>query len=512
MKKFLTILMACLFACVSVIPAFANEQPSDENMVLFGLYELNDQASLPTLPSGATYTIEFPVEELRPLDHEGYPVLSFSLSEKDGKIIAVYVRQTGENTTHTKTMHTGTSQSNLSGIKFTFHVPYDFSSSDEALGVWQYLGHNLTLDRRLDFCAGVYHTPHDVDLDFVCDWCYLSIPVSAHPSTCDGSACAWADSNVDGICDTCGFALYNFRYNLLDYAYSQKDVGLSNFTDNIYWLIVEGTDFENKESYIIYLSNLPYHFINGQLKTAGSTKMTLVTFNADGVPVGTGWTTISANTSLGYGSPVDSSVKIDGFFPPVGENPDPGEGSDPNPPDEGGEGDDDNATLLDRLLGIYNFIKSISTNILGLPQVAFDLFAEILNKISDTLTGLPKQILDGIRDIFIPDATELQNKFFNFIENLKFKFNFDTDFFTGLFNTETPVDDVSTQYYIHGVGNFNLKLLDTKYFVQGVEFFRPFIRGVIVLFMGFYNVRMMLSFIRQDAGVASGKVAHKKEE
>ena len=505
MKKLFPILLAFLLLVGSVVPAFALEQPSDSNRVLHGVYEFNDQASLPSMDVGESYTVNFPVLDLAPLDMYGQVIISITVSCEANGISCKYKYKngiiTGENVFFQKGKFT-------SNAMITFHVPYDFTSSDDAMGVWEFLGHNVWQIEEFTECDGTYHTTKDVDLDYYCDLCFLQIP----RTICDGSACAWADADLNGICDTCGLALFGFRYDLLDYAYIQKDVGISNFTDHIFWLITEGQDFENTEAYIIYISNLPFHFINGNLKSAGTTQRTIVSYNSSGVPAGTGWTSIPANTNLPYGSPVDSSVNIDGFFPPVGENPGTGEGGDTPTPDEGGEGNDDNVTLLDRLLGIYNFLKSITTDIAGIPQIAFNLFSDILYKISDTLTGLPKQILDGIRDIFIPDADEIQAKFFNFIENLKVKFNFDTDFFTGLFNTETPVEDITTQYYIHGVGNFYLKLLDTKYFVQGVEFFRPFIRGVLVLFMGFYNVRMGLSFIRQDAGVVSGKVAGKKEE
>lgn len=83
------------------------------------------------------------------------------------------------------------------------------------------------------------------------------------------------------------------------------------------------------------------------------------------------------------------------------------------------------------------------------------------------------------------------------------KFSFDTEFFQILFSRETPVQDINTEYYINGVGTFNLKIFDTKYLYQGVEYFRPFIRGFIALLIVLFNVRSALSFIRQDAGVVT---------
>lgn len=85
------------------------------------------------------------------------------------------------------------------------------------------------------------------------------------------------------------------------------------------------------------------------------------------------------------------------------------------------------------------------------------------------------------------------------------KFSFDTEFFKNLFTDGQPVTDIEGDYYISGVGNFHLTFFDTKYFVQGVEYFRPFIRGFLVLLMALYNIKMVLGFVRQDAGVVTGK-------
>lgn len=128
-----------------------------------------------------------------------------------------------------------------------------------------------------------------------------------------------------------------------------------------------------------------------------------------------------------------------------------------------------------------------------------------LKSIWETLTNLPQLIVDGIKDIFIPDVEYIQSSFNSFIAELKMKFGFDTDFFDGLFDSERPVTDIFVDYTIPSVGDFRLKVFDTKYLYDGVSYFRPFIRGFIVLLMGLYNVRMALSFIRQDAGVVAGK-------
>lgn len=85
------------------------------------------------------------------------------------------------------------------------------------------------------------------------------------------------------------------------------------------------------------------------------------------------------------------------------------------------------------------------------------------------------------------------------------KFNFNTDFFENLLVDGTPVTDINGEYEIHGLGKLNLKFFDTKFLVDGVEFFRPFIRGFIILLLALYNIKMILGFIRQDAGIVTGK-------
>lgn len=88
---------------------------------------------------------------------------------------------------------------------------------------------------------------------------------------------------------------------------------------------------------------------------------------------------------------------------------------------------------------------------------------------------------------------------------MEMKFNFDTDFFENLIQGESAVTDIYFDYNIPYVGDFRLKAFDSKYFIDGVTYFRPFIRGFLVLLMAFYNIKQILSFIRQDAGVAQGK-------
>lgn len=131
-----------------------------------------------------------------------------------------------------------------------------------------------------------------------------------------------------------------------------------------------------------------------------------------------------------------------------------------------------------------------------------------LKSIWTSLTDLPQTIIDGIKGVFIPDTAEIESTFNGFVDEMKMKFSFDTEFFENLFQGESVVSDVTEDYTIAGVGTFNLKFFDSKFLVDGVTYFRPFIRGFIVLLIMLYNVHHLLSFIRQDSGIVMGKGAN----
>lgn len=50
--------------------------------------------------------------------------------------------------------------------------------------------------------------------------------------------------------------------------------------------------------------------------------------------------------------------------------------------------------------------------------------------------------------------------------------------------------------------------VDFSFLVRGIEYFRPIIRGFLVLLMFFYNVRMALSMF----GLSSGEIASAAEK
>lgn len=119
-------------------------------------------------------------------------------------------------------------------------------------------------------------------------------------------------------------------------------------------------------------------------------------------------------------------------------------------------------------------------------------------------------IIDGIKGIFVPDTEEIETQFDAFMNEMAMKWGFDDSFFTGLFNNEAVVSDVKTDYYIPNVGTFNFTVFDSSFFVQGVAYFRPFIRGFLVLMMMLYHIRQLIGFFGYDAGVVAGRSEHIK--
>lgn len=133
-----------------------------------------------------------------------------------------------------------------------------------------------------------------------------------------------------------------------------------------------------------------------------------------------------------------------------------------------------------------------------------------MSDIWDSITSLPELILEGIKDIFIPDSDYIESSFNSFLSELKMKFNIDTGAFESLFTSEQPVSDTYVDYDLTGVGSFHLKVFDSKFLVDGVTFFRPFIRGFLVLMMLFYHIKQVIGFFGYDSGVVTGRTEHIK--
>lgn len=173
-----------------------------------------------------------------------------------------------------------------------------------------------------------------------------------------------------------------------------------------------------------------------------------------------------------------------------------GSGSDGGDSDgtEDGDTSEDNDGILD-LSPLWDWLDGIVDGITGIVE---------------SIQDLPSLIYSGLKAIFIPDADYINISYSSFVDFLSTKFNLDTTAFEHLFDSENPVDDQFMDYSIPGVGSFKLKVLDTAYLKQGVEYFRPIIRGFLVLLMFLFHVKQFIGFFGYNAGVVDGRTEHIK--
>lgn len=171
--------------------------------------------------------------------------------------------------------------------------------------------------------------------------------------------------------------------------------------------------------------------------------------------------------------------------------------------------DEDSDSLWDKLSGIGGSIADTVSGIADLPgkiaNAIGGFFTALGERLESALTALGDAIIDGLKAIFVPDTNYINDAFGGFIDDLKSKFNVDTTAFESLFSEEKVLDDVEGEYEISGVGKFNFKFLDTSFLKNGIEFFRPFVRGFLVLLMLLYHIRQLIGFFGYDAGVVAGR-------
>lgn len=117
------------------------------------------------------------------------------------------------------------------------------------------------------------------------------------------------------------------------------------------------------------------------------------------------------------------------------------------------------------------------------------------------MVELPTKILNGIKEVFIPNTENINNMFDVAMESIRSKFGFQEFNLNALTDTSSTPQNITHGYRLYYGGMNKYTFFDTKYLIMGVEYFRPFIRGFIVLLLIFYNVKNFLSFIGHDIGV-----------
>ena len=170
--------------------------------------------------------------------------------------------------------------------------------------------------------------------------------------------------------------------------------------------------------------------------------------------------------------------------------------------------DEDTGTLWNNLAGIADKLTSIVNSFTEIPGLIYEKFTDILTTIServqsvvDAITSLPSLILEGIKDIFVPDTVVIEQEFNTLLDNLQAKMgitNYDLD---NLFSGSAAPTNINGTFNF-GLFQFTGTFVDFSFLIKGVEHFRPFIRGFIVLLLLFFNMRMALNIF----GLSSGEI------
>lgn len=149
--------------------------------------------------------------------------------------------------------------------------------------------------------------------------------------------------------------------------------------------------------------------------------------------------------------------------------------------------------------GIVDWLSSIAEKISSLPQ-----------SIADKIKGFFDTLLDGIKRIFIPEDGFIESK----VQEVQ-------DIFGGALVGAYDMSDIFTQSekpsdievgYNLGKVRVSGKIVDFSFLDKALVKIRPFIRGVIALFLILFNINQFLSLIGQNPISIAGVVAKQSEK
>lgn len=130
-----------------------------------------------------------------------------------------------------------------------------------------------------------------------------------------------------------------------------------------------------------------------------------------------------------------------------------------------------------------------------LPDEGDGTLAGTVSGILAQVMALPQNIanliLDGVKSIFIPDPEHLEGEFMGLLEELNDVYSFDFDL-DSLFSAGKEPEDIYGYYPVSGK-SLPVLFVSWHYLKKGVEYFRPYIRGFIVLMLIFYNLRQFMA-------------------
>ena len=159
--------------------------------------------------------------------------------------------------------------------------------------------------------------------------------------------------------------------------------------------------------------------------------------------------------------------------------------------------------LLDGIRSVWEGVSQIPSKVISGFNAGLESLFNGLEKIWEEVKAIPNAIGEYITDVFVPDTDVLRSIMNDASASISSKFGIQEFNFDNFTSNSTQPSDIESEYYISGVGTFKLKFFDTSFLIKGVEYFRPFIRGFLVLLLIIYNWRQGLSFIGQDIGASN---------
>lgn len=199
--------------------------------------------------------------------------------------------------------------------------------------------------------------------------------------------------------------------------------------------------------------------------------------------------------------------------------------------DSGGSGDveepvDDKYTgffgsIIEWLKSIFDNIKSIFDSVEENGGLISSLTSSLSGWFSDVVENikkLPELIITGITDflksLFIPDEDYLTTKKEQLEKSFTNLMGFEVATIEALFNSANVnesmlIDEVHT-IKINGIGNVDFKAFDNKFLLDGINKFKPVIRGFVALMLVFFNMNQLLNLIGQGSITQSVSLINKQ--
>jgi len=142
-------------------------------------------------------------------------------------------------------------------------------------------------------------------------------------------------------------------------------------------------------------------------------------------------------------------------------------------------------------------------------EVDLNPITELLSSIADFFGGFFDNLKDFLIGLVVPDEAWFDGKLDDLNSQFSSLLGFDMNVFdfTALVDDEGWVDDSDFSVSFSFLGfDQELSLFNSSFLVQAVVFFRPFIRGFIVLLWCFFAVNQVLSILGHQEIVGRGQV------